>query len=271
MIDTLFIALGIGILTTLFAFAFLALIDKFYSQVKNNKTVDLFESTVREHWITAIIGVVVFFLGSFYFKNIIVGLIASLVVALIPGQIFFYKRKNDRTNSLEQLGSGIALFTTSFMESKNIFKSIDVVSKRGDKFIASIFKTVYRELAFGKPMEKTFNTAAQKMGLAYGYIFLSLIKEANVKGDAIIPLLKDLEADVIQEQLKNNENDEKIGKSRLISMFLLIMPLPIYIFFSSSVPEMRIFILSDFGQILVALWIVAIIIWMFIERLVVES
>lgn len=206
-----------------------------------------------------------------WLRNIVPALIAAIIVVYLPYQITYTRQKRLRNMALEQLSSATTLFANTFIVTKNIPRAIEVVGKRTPDPVGKIFRSAYSELTFGVPLETVSERLAKRLGVSYGYVFASLLKSAQKQGDVVAPLFRDLSYKITAAQEQVNFQNSEISSVRATNIFLLILPVPTFIYLSLKFPEMSTFATSTAGRILFTIWLLAIVIWMFMDRLVVDS
>lgn len=204
-----------------------------------------------------------------WLKNIVPALLSAIIVVYLPYQLSYIQQKKFRTQVLEQLSAAVNLFTNTFLVTKNIPRALETVGKRISDPVGGIFRTAYTELTFGASLDSVADKLAQRIGLSYGYIFSNLLKSTQEQGDAIAPLFRDLSNKVISEQDHQNYQFSEVSSVRAMNIFLLILPIPMYLFLSRF-EEMSVFATSTAGRIIFTFWLVSIVVWMFLDRLVVD-
>lgn len=204
-----------------------------------------------------------------WLKNIVPALLAAIIIVYLPYQISYMQQKKFKTQVLEQLSAAVNLFTNTFLVTKNIPRALETVGKRIPDPVGGIFRTAYAELAFGTPLDSVADKLAQRVGLSYGYIFSNLLKSTQEQGDTIAPLFRDLSNKIISEQDQQNFQFSEVSSVRATNIFLLLLPIPMYLILSRF-EEMAVFATSTAGRIIFTLWLVSIVVWMFMDRLVVE-
>lgn len=206
-----------------------------------------------------------------WLKNIIPALIAGIIVVYLPYQISYIRQKKFRDQILEQLSTATNLFSNTFLITKNIPRAIETVGKRVPDPLGEIFRIAYAELTFGVPLEKVADDLAERIGLSYGYIFSSLLKTAQEQGDTTAPLFRDLSTKIAVAQDQQNFQATEISSVRGTNIFLLVLPVPMYLILASKFEETAQFVATPAGRIIFTLWLLSIVIWMFMDRMVVDS
>lgn len=204
-----------------------------------------------------------------WLKNIVPALLAAIIIVYLPYQISYMQQKKFKTQVLEQLSAAVNLFTNTFLVTKNIPRALETVGKRIPDPVGGIFRTAYAELSFGTPLDSVADKLAQRIGLSYGHIFASLLKSTQEQGDTVAPLFRDLSNKIISEQDQQNFQFSEVSSVRATNIFLLLLPIPMYLILSRF-EEMAVFATSTAGRIIFTLWLVSIVVWMFMDRLVVE-
>lgn len=205
-----------------------------------------------------------------WLKNIVPALLSAIIIVYLPYQISYMQQKKFRTLVLEQLSAAVNLFTNTFLVTKNIPRALETVGKRIPDPVGGIFRTAYAELAFGTPLNSVADKLAQRIGISYGYIFSNLLKSTQEQGDTIAPLFRDISNKIISAQDQQNFQFSEVSSVRAMNMFLLILPVPMYLILSRF-EEMAVFATSTAGRIIFTLWLVSIVVWMFLDRLVIDS
>lgn len=205
-----------------------------------------------------------------WLKNIVPALLAAIIVVYLPYQISYMQQKRFRTLVLEQLSAAVNLFTNTFLVTKNIPRALETVGKRIPDPVGEIFRTAYAELVFGTPLEKVADKLAQRIGISYGYIFANLLKSTKEQGDTIAPLFRDISNKIVSAQDQQNFQFSEVSSVRVMNIFLLVLPVPMYLILSRF-EEMSVFATSTAGRILFTLWLISIVVWMFLDRLVIDS
>lgn len=206
-----------------------------------------------------------------WLRNIIPALIAAIITVYLPYQITYTRQKRFRNLALEQLSSAVTLFANTFMITKNIPRAIETVGKRIPDPVGGVFRSAYAELVYGTPLDDVADRLAKKIGLSYGYIFASLLKSANKQGEVVAPLIRELSNKIASARDQQNFQIAEVSSVRMMNMFLLALPIPTYIVLSTKLPETAKFMASTAGTVLFTLWLLAIVIWLFMDRLVIDN
>lgn len=206
-----------------------------------------------------------------WMKNIIPALIAAIITVYLPYQISYSKQKRFRNMALEQLSSAVALFANTYLITKNIPRSIETVGQRIPNPVGQVFRTAYAQLVYGTPIDEVADKMAKKIGLSYGYIFASLLKSTSKQGEVVAPLIRELANKIIAARDQQNFQFTEVASVRLTNIFLLALPVPTYIILASRFEEMGIFVSSPAGRVIFTLWLLSIVIWMFMDRLVIDN
>ena len=206
-----------------------------------------------------------------WMKNIIPALIAAIITVYLPYQISYTKQKKFRDMALEQLSSAVTLFANTFMVTKNIPRAIETVGQRIPDPVGEVFRAAYAQLIYGIPINDVADRLAKKIGLSYGYIFASLLKSAAKQGDVVAPLIRELSNKITSARDQQNFQIAEVSSVRIMNIIFLALPVPAYVVLMSKFPEMPMFMSSTAGRMLFTLWLVAIVIWMFMDRLVIDN
>ncbi len=206
-----------------------------------------------------------------WLRNLAPALIAAIIVIYLPHQIAYYKNKSHRSRVLEQLSSAVSLFTNTITITKSIPRSLETVGLRIPDPVGGIFRKAYAELTFNTPLEQVSESIAQRLDIPYGYIFAKLLVSAETQGDAITPLFRDLSYKISSARDQQNFQTTELSATRITNIILLALPAPAYFLLSSKFQEMAIFAASTAGRVIFTLWLLAIILWMFMDRLILDS
>lgn len=253
------LGLGVGAVIGIVAYTLIGMIKK---------PVKLSPAKFRNINILAIFVMVIVF---YWLENLAPALIAAIITVYLPHQIAYYKNKRYRSKVLEQLSSAVSLFTNTLTVTKNIPRAIETVGLRIHDPVGSVFRNAYAELTFNTPLEQVSESIAKKLDLSYGYIFAKLLRSAETQGDTITPLFRDLSYKINSARDQQNFQITEVSAVRITNIILMALPIPTYLLLSSKFEEMSIFATSTAGRVICTLWLLAIILWMFMDRLITDS
>lgn len=204
-------------------------------------------------------------------KNLIPALIAATIVLYAPYQVTYSRQQAKKRKVLGLLSSATELFADTYIVTKNIPKAMEAVGNSVADPVGQVFREAYSEYAFGTPLERAADNLARKLGISYGYIFANLLKSAEKQGDVIAPLFRNLGYKITEAQERLNFQTTEVNSVRVTNMLLLALPVPVYFFLSCKFSETSVFMESTPGHVLFTLWLLAIILWMLIDRLIIDG
>lgn len=227
--------------------------------------------TVNSDYLITLGAALVFGFVLYKFKNIVPALIASIIVVILPAQIYYWRQKSIKMETLKQLATAAQLFTNEYDLSHSIPKSLNIVSQRIPAPVGVVFRKAYSNLAIGVPHDKVFNTMAKDLKSDFGIIFVQLLRAMYNQGEIILPLMSSLVTKIRVAQEQENLKQTETTGDRKFNIFLLFLPIAIFIWMQRAVPQINTFLADTLaGRILFTLWLVSIVIWFFIDRIVSE-
>lgn len=259
-------AFGVGIVAAVTAYTIIGIVTKRTQNIRPWVNDEAFSST-RVNVIAVVVMVSVFI----WLKNLVPALLAGIIIVYLPYQLAYMRHRRIKTQVLEQLSVATNLFANTLLITKSIPRSIEAVSLRIPDPVGGFFQSAYSELTFGVPIEQVADQLAKRMGISYGYIFTRLLKSSANQGEMVAPLFRDLSNKITAAQEQQNFQMGELASVRIGNMILLILPIPLYIILSMKFKEMAMFAATPSGRMIFTLWLVSIVVWMFMDRMVIDS
>lgn len=267
------LSVSIGMVTTALIYKGATLVSSFLN--KENLTENSILKTVKENleknWVVSLVAFFVFLYAIIKFKNIIIALSIVVVIVVLPYQIAFWNQRKKKLQVLEQLSAAINLFTSTFAVNRNIIYSIEILGQNIPSPLGDYFRKAHREIVLGEHFDLVLNRLSREMGFTEGYIFIQLIKMARNQGEKTLPLFQELNSKVLALQEEERMNQIETNSIRYMNLGLLILPLPLLVFFYFKFPETAVFLSNFAGQLLILIWLASIILWFLIDRMVVDN
>ena len=266
MINFFTLSLGVGVGTVIAIASYIAgqilaeHAPQYAKKLKENITVPYIVSFITLVLVYAIV------------KSIVPALIAAGIILYVPRQLDYAQQRRRKILILEQLSAAVSLFANTFLITKSIPRGLETIARRIPDPVGEIFQTAYTELTFGVSLNVVADKLARNLGVSYGYIFANLLKSADKQGDMVAPLFRDLGYKIVAAQEKANFQRTEVSTVRYTNIFLLSLPAPAYLILLNNMPEATAkFIQTTAGHAVFTFWLVAIIAWIFIDRLIVDG
>lgn len=226
---------------------------------------------VNSNWIAITLSILVFISVVMLFKNIVPALLAVIIIIMLPSQILYWQKKRTRKQSIEHLATAVHLFSSEYVISKSIPRSLQVAGQKTPGNVGKAFMEAYTELAFQHNPADVYDRLAAKLKLSYGHMFAQLLKICQKQGTVIIHLFHDLTSRITAAQEKENLKTGELTADRYFNIILLLVPIPEFLMLRAWIPEINSFIFHTWtGLLIFTGWLVAIIVWTQIDRIVME-
>lgn len=272
--SSLYFSIGLGLLGASFiALVITAILKmapskgKYLSEIRNKSVTTLYNMDINK--LTLVLGILFFAVVMYKFKNIVPALLSLIIVVIVPSQIAYIVQKKAKREVLDQLVSAVRTFTGEYALSLNIKNAIYVVSTSTTGRVSKIFSDAYMRLSYGEDLETVMDIEAKKMGISYGYMFTNLIVLAHQRGTDVIQLLYDLSSEIRIEQEKENLRHSETTVDNRFNLILIVGAVAEYIFLKSRIEETSAFIMdTQAGTVLFTLWLLSIVAWVLVDRVV---
>lgn len=267
IIYQLMTGLGIGLVVFATLYSFIKIIA---NKINTTKIHPLIKTTFSFKTTNAL--AVLVFGGVWWWQNSFVpAIFATIIIVYLPSQITYMRTKRLQNHIKEQLSLAVNIFADNFTVTKNIPRSIEAVGKSVANPVGGLFRKTYTELTFGMPLSKAADLLAKRMGVPYAYVFSGLLLKAQVQGNVVAPLFWELSSKISNEQEEENFQRSQVSSTRLTNTVILFVPIPFFLALYCKFPDLAsTFIVSSGGRILFSLWLISVIAYVFLDRLVVD-
>jgi len=263
-IYTIILGLAIGTVITIVSYVTVGILAKFAPEFARRAKESITLPYVLSFSALVIVYAIV--------KSVVPAIIAAGIAMYAPNQIIYAQQRRRKSLALEQLSAAVGLFSNTFLITKSIPRGLEAVAKHVPAPVGEAFQTAYSELTFGVSINQVADQLAETLGISYAYVFASLLKSADKQGDVMAPLFRDLGYKIAAARDKANFQHTEVSTVRYTNVMLLALPVPAYLVLLNKLPEAtETFLQTTAGNVLVTMWLVAIIAWVFLDRLIVEE
>lgn len=263
-IYTILLGFGTGIILTVVTYVLIELLAKSAPGYARKM-----RDSITLPYVLAFIALVIVYASV---KAIVPALIAAGISMYAPSQMIYFQQRKHRSKVLEQLSSAVELFSNTFLITKSIPRGIETVAKHIPSPVGPAFQNAYSQITFGISIDQVADQLAETLEVSYAFIFASLLKSADKQGDIMAPLFRDLGYKIAAARDRANFQHAEVSTVRYTNMFLLALPVPVYFILLKNMPEAaEAFIRTGPGNALVTLWLVSIVAWIFLDRVMVDE
>ena len=261
---TMLMGLGIGLVVAVVTYTWIEILAKYAPEYARR----LRDSLTLPYILAFISFVLVYAVG----RAIVPAMIAAGISLYAPSQIIYFQQRKLKSTVLEQLSSAVELFSNTFLITKSIPRGIEAVAKHVSAPVGTAFQTAYSELTFGVSINEVADQLAEELKVPYAFIFASLLKSADKQGAMLSPLFRDLSYKIAAARDRSNFQHSEVSTVRYTNIFLLALPVPVYLFLLNNMPEVTMtFIRTTAGNVLITLWLVSIVAWVFLDRIMFDE
>lgn len=289
---TILFSLGIAITTTvviyLIAYFYRENKDKWKVKISTNpfivnqrdeltKWVDTVDKRLKKSGIKArtkiiviiniLIAVIAFIFSLKLFQNIIAAIFFAIIFFIIPEYVLFLYEAKRKMKIEDQMVAAIRIFTAEYFNTKNIEKSFAEVSTKVIDPIGGYFADSYMDILMGHSFDNVMSKLSSRVDNEYWHMFVQLIFQLRDDSQAIF-LFTDLVSRIEKSIELSRDNETSLGGERIVALVMALLPLPVYYFMASIVPQTTIFIVETVtGRIVITGSFISIFIFIFLDKM----
>ncbi len=186
--------------------------------------------------ICLIFGIIGFYLGATFFKNITAGLITGFILLSIPEQIVNRLMVYKNNKITEQLGTGVRLFTSEYRDTPHTMKTIETISTKINDPLGKVFRIASREFSSGIPKEVVLTNMSKRLRTPYGLFFVQLLRQSFEDSTANNMLIRLGARLTTQKELIQQNNKNTISNKVMITILNLLL-IPAFVVICKVIPE----------------------------------
>lgn len=205
--------------------------------------------------------------GMVVFKSIVITAFLTVSVVLSLDQFFMFKDRSVRHQMIAQLAVAVRIFASSYSNTPQVEKGIAAVAATCPNPLGRVFKKAEKMLQARIPVDTVLIEMAKDLNFDYGIMFIQLIKQVK-NNTLILPLFHELIARITAREILERENRSQVDGERMLSLIMVIAPLPSYFLIQSMVPDAHEFLSGTFfGRIIVSMVFLSVITWAVMSRI----
>lgn len=213
-----------------------------------------------------VLAIVSFIMTLQHFKNLPAAVLLAATIYSVPDYIFFLLQDRLNKKIEDQVVVGVRVFTSEYIKSRNIEKSIAETSKRVLDPVGGFFSEAYADMLMGLPMETVISKMGSKSNNEYWRIFTQLLY--HLKEDStVINLFTDLVTRIERHIEMTRHNDSSLTSERVLGFIMALTPIPSYLFMKRVVPETTYFIIeSAIGRLVLIGSFASALIYLYVDK-----
>lgn len=242
-------------------------IDKYVDDVERR----LARSKVKFNARIFVLILTIFALLSFmftlqHFKNFAAAVLVGIVVFSLPDYVLFLLQDRINRKVEDQIVVGIRVFTSEFLKSRNIDKSLAEASLRVKDPIGEYFAEAYNDLLMGYSFETVVSRMSVKNDNEYWKMFAQLLFQ--LRGDStVISLFTELVNRVERNIEANRHNDASLSGERILALLMSLLPIPAYFIMKNMVPETTYFMQeTTVGRFVLVFTFVSTLLFIYVDK-----
>lgn len=261
--------------------------DKWRSEVKNNpvliKQNDNLDKYISEmetrlqrsklkfnarifFFVVLIFSLLSFILTLQHFKNFAAAVLVAVVVYSLPDYVLFLIQDRINRKVEDQIVVGVRVFTSEFLKSRNIEKSLAEASQRVKDPVGEYFAEAYNDLLMGYTFETAVTRLTVKNDNEYWKMFTQLLFQLR-NDSTVISLFTDLVNRIERNIEANRHNDASLSGERILALLMSMLPIPAYFLMRNMIPETTYFIQeTTVGRFILIFTFVSTLLFIYVDK-----
>lgn len=216
--------------------------------------------------IKMLILIISFIWSLVYFKNFAATLLFTLSMFFIPDYLIHLLENINRKKEEDQLVRAMRIFISEYLQNYQLTKVFAAIYNKVQKPVGNYFGDAYYELLQRVPIDTVLSNLSSKIDNYYGKMFIHLIYQ--IKEDStVVNLIPDLLMKHEEAIEMGRNNTSALAGERVLSFFMAISPLPIYLVMKQLVPEVEYFVINTIlGRLLITMTFLSLFLFLLLDR-----
>lgn len=217
-------------------------------------------------FILAFVSITLFFVTLIIFKNLFASILISVIIFSVPDYVFFvYRDKLDKKIKNQTL-VGVRVFTSEYLKTRNIEKSMAEASQRVSYPVGDYFGDAYGNLLMGHSFDSVVANMNSYTENNYWRIFVQLLYQLR-SDSTVIHLFTDLITRIERGIEQDRTSESSLSGERTLALIMSLIPLPAYFLMRNIVPETAYFVVeTKTGRLVLILSLVSTLMFLVVDK-----
>lgn len=212
------------------------------------------------------LSILLFIFSLRHFKNFAASVLLSIAFFSLPDYIFFLIQDKINKRVDDQIVVGVRVFTSEFLKSRNIEKSMAETSQRVKDPVGGYFAEAYNDTLMGYRFETTVARMSEKNDNEYWKMFCQLLFQLR-EDSTVISLFAELVNRIERNIEASRHNDSSLSGERILALLMSLLPIPAYFVMRNIIPETTYFIQETaVGRFILIFTFVSTLLFLYVDK-----